>query len=161
MPITAIVYNSSTLVVVFPSKDDLLFAVLLSFLVVGSVLLSLLTSDQLLPHAKAAEALPATPVCWVLQANVTYYHGIAEVRVLFNNFMTVNLTVVDVLITGVPVQPSPGKSLPTASPGAHVLNFSVSVPSSLHLTPGEKVDLTLILTHNVTVTVPAYVGTLN
>ena len=141
-----------------PSKDDLLFTVLLSFLVVGSVLLSILTSGQLLSHAKATEALPATPVCWVLQANVTYYHGVAEVRVLFNNFMTVNLTVVDVLINGVPVQLLPGKSLPTASPGVHVLNFSVSVPSSLHLAPGEMVNLTFILTHNVTVTVPAYVS---
>ena len=143
----------------FPSKGDLLFTALLSFLVVGSVLLSLLTSGQLLPHAKATESLPATPVCWVLQANVTYYHGVVEVRALFNNFMTVNLTVVNVLINGVSVQPSPGKSLPTVGPGAHVLNFSVSVPSSLHLTPGEKVNLTLILTRNVTVTVPVYVNT--
>ena len=145
--------------VAFPSKGDLLFTVLLSFLVVGSVLLSLLTSGQLLPHAKVTEALPGTPVCWVLQANVTSYHGEAVVRVLFNNFMTVNLTVVKVLINGVPVQPSPGKSLPTTSPGVHVLNFSVSVPSSLHLTPGEMVNLTLILTRNVTVTVPVYVNT--
>ena len=159
MLITAPVYNSSTLVAASPSKDDLLFTILLSFLVVGSVLLSILTSGQLLSHAKATEALPATPVCWVLQANVTYYHGEAVVRVLFNNFMTVNLTLVDVIINGVPVQPLPGKAFPTVSPGTHMLNFSVSVPSSLHLTPGERVDVTLILTHNVTVTVPAYVNT--
>lgn len=143
----------------FPSlKADLIFAVLLSSLILGSVFLIFLVSGQLIPHPKASAALPSTPVLWVLQANLTYYQGEANVSLLFNNFMTVNLTIIKVLINGVPVEPLKGQEFPTVKPGPNRLNFTVTVPSSLYLAPGEKVDLTLILTHNVTVSVQAYVN---
>ena len=144
----------------FPSlKAGLTFAVLLSSLILGSVFLSFLVSGQLFPHPKALATLPAPPVLWVLQANLTYYQGEAKASLLFNNVMTVNLTIVKVLINGVPVEPLKGQEFPTVKPGPNRLNFTVLVPSSLQLTPGERVNLTLISTHNVTVSVQAYVDT--